>query len=139
MKKIFDSLRKSGLRITPLRKEIFSIYHKKKSPMTIPDLQNILGNNNFFPNTTTLYRQMETLVKKKFFQKISLSSERNHYELITHHHHHFTCTTCKQITCIDDQEIEKKIYSLEEKMKKKGFITLEHIFSLSGTCNTCTA
>lgn len=138
MEKTFIQLRKSGLRITPVRKEIFAFAQQKKSPITIPEIQEYCAKKKLSPNTTTLYRQMETLVEKNIFQKVSVPGSATHYELITHHHHHFSCTKCAIITCIENKDIEQSIHALEHKMNTEGFTISQHSFSLSGLCQSCT-
>lgn len=138
MNTITEFLREKKLKKTPLRVAILEIFLEKKEPITIADLGKFLEKKKFFPNQTSLYRQIESLTEKEILQSLILKNSIAHYELQNHHHHHFVCNTCEKIECVDDETLENEIHTLETKLKKKGMHISSHQFSFHGECQSCT-
>lgn len=130
-------MKQKTLRNTALRNAILKIFAARKKPLTIMELTDLLAEEGFFPNKTTLYRQMETLTAIGKLHQVTLASGVMHYELATHHHHHFVCTDCNQTLCVEDADLEKQIIALEQKLKQRGLAVEEHHFSMSGLCKNC--
>ncbi len=127
------------IRLTPVRQGILKILEKEGSPLTVPEIQTLLKEKGLFPNKTTLYRQMEKLLENNIVESISLKNTVVHYEKKSSHHHHFICSTCKNITCIEDENFECAARSLEKSLEKNGFLVKNHNFSLEGKCQKCLA
>lgn len=124
-------------RLTPVRKAILQIFDDQKAPLTISEIQKLLEEKNLFPNKTTLYRQMEMLVKLRLIESVALKDSIAHYEKKTSHHHHFICTDCKDIVCIEDENLEQSTKRLEQNLEKNGFRVQGHHFFLEGKCQKC--
>jgi len=127
------------MRITPVRKGILDILEEKNTPLTIVEIQGFLKEKELFPNKTTLYRQMETLIENNIIESVSLKNAVVHYEKKTSHHHHFFCNDCEDIVCIESEDFEKSTKALEKSLQKNGFLVQRHTFSLEGKCQKCTA
>ncbi len=129
---------KKTFRNTALRNTILEIFSRSEKPLSIVELTELLAKNDFFPNKTTLYRQMETLCATKKLQQVSLAASSSmHYELASQHHHHFVCTDCNQTLCVEDSDLEKQIASLEQKLSLNGLKVQAHHFSIAGLCENC--
>jgi Fur family zinc uptake transcriptional regulator len=137
MKNIAELLQEKKLKKTPLRIALLEIFEAKKQPLTIADMERLLGENNFSPNQTSLYRQVETLSTANILQMVALKNGVTHYELQTHHHHHFICEECESTKCIDDENLETHIHTLEKKLETMGIRVSSHQFSLRGKCPKC--
>ncbi len=131
-------LREKKLKKTPLRVAILEVFSEKKEPITILDLQKKLHQKNFFPNQTSLYRQIETLVESSVLHSVMLKNSTAYYELQAHHHHHFICEKCNAIECIEDKSLENQVHILEKKLKNQGLQISSHQFSFHGKCRLCT-
>lgn len=105
--------------------------------MTIGDLQNALLQKNIPANPTTVYRQVETLLRENRIQKVILQEGVLHYEWQEHHHHHFVCQQCKKVMCIADDVLETAMEQLSLRLHQKGLYVSTHHFSLEGKCQSC--
>ncbi|HIQ57037.1 TPA: transcriptional repressor [Candidatus Gracilibacteria bacterium] len=138
MKNISEFLREKKLKKTPLRVAILEIFSSIQKPITISYLEKILHQHQFSPNQTSLYRQIETLVQHNIVQSIILKNSTAYYELQAHHHHHFICEKCHIITCLDTQDLEQTLHSVEKKLIEQGMSISSHQVSFHGKCKTCT-
>jgi Fur family ferric uptake transcriptional regulator len=86
----------------------------------------------------TIYRILERLVKENEIHRIvnvngvvnfaackSCSHSSHH-----HDHLHFSCTTCGELTCFEDQSVDLKLPS--------NFIIQEYQLTVAGLCGKCS-
>jgi len=125
------------MRKTPLLNTVLALLEKAHKPLSVPELQVLLDQQDLSPNKTTLYRMFEKLVAEGSVEALLLDPKVTHYEIVTHHHHHFRCDNCEAIKCISDPELESQIHALEHRLETKGLTIKDHHFSLSGTCSAC--
>src|SRR3989339_706065 len=128
---------KQGFRSSTLRNALIEVFEKTAMPLTVPAIQKYLSQRNIIPNKTSLYRQIDSLLKSDILQKVSLKNDITHYEKTKNHHHHFVCETCESIQCIDDPSLENAIHQFESNLKQKGLKTKTHQLSFIGTCKQC--
>lgn len=134
-KVLIESVRKSGLKVTSIRKNILQIFDLTKSPISAGDLL-----NKITANKTSVYRELETLTKEKFISPITLEDGIKRYELSSKvHHHHFICVKCKSILEFKISRELEKAESKQEKLftSKKGLVVLNHNFEYMGLCQNC--
>lgn len=124
-----------GLRKTKTRSLLFETLAGAKAPLAVPELLVLFARQKFFPNKTTLYREIEQLVSLGILAKVQLSSERVSYELAKDHHHHFICQSCERVTKLTF--CETTIQTLEETLIKMGKTVTGHTFELFGLCENC--
>ena len=130
---IIENLKKSGLRITPARKQIIKFFWDSQSPLAADDVL-----VHIKVNKTTVYREIETLLSHKYLTQIDFADSKKRYELSARgHHHHLVCMQCKSITELDIADN----FSKEEKriQKQEKFTVLKHTLEFFGLCKTCTA
>ncbi len=125
------------MRKTPLLKAVTTLLEKADKPLSVPEMQVLLVDQNLTPNKTTLYRMLDKLVTDEMVEALLLDPKVTYYEIKTHHHHHFRCQGCDTIKCVDDPVLETYIHALEEKLAAKGLKVEDHHFSLNGKCNQC--
>lgn len=128
---------KKLLRNTALREALLAIFRNEKRPLTIPELTEMLAKKAFFPNKTSLYRQIETLSKSGVLQRVTLVTDIAHFEYVDYHHHHFVCRECNETACVNDEELERSIADVEEKLRQQGITIEDHQFSFTGVCKKC--
>lgn len=131
-KDIIDSLKKSGYRITKARKRIIEILSGSQTPINVTGIVNKLH-----VNKTTVYREIEALIKGGYVTEVNLDDGFKRYELTDRgHHHHLVCIECKSITelnIIDDFiREEKRIQS------QQNFTIVKHNLEFFGICSQCT-
>ncbi|PIZ76096.1 hypothetical protein COY05_02370 [Candidatus Peregrinibacteria bacterium CG_4_10_14_0_2_um_filter_38_24] len=130
-----EELRAQGFRITKTRKGILKILFSSKNPVSVMCIKNLLTKQKIDANKTTIYRELNFLLKNGTIESIKLDDKMAMYEICSHHHHHIKCVECNKIFEIElDEDIEK----YEEKIfKKTGVKVLNHIFEFFGTCGPC--
>jgi len=127
-------LQGKDFKITPSRIEILSILIKKHSPMTVEDIQSLL---QIKINKTTVYRALDSFVKKGILSQTYFRDAKTYYEYQDSHHHHIVCTSCgvkEEISLC----IKSSLPTLSQQSKKFSSVH-DHILEFFGLCNTCTS
>lgn len=134
---LLEKLRACGERITPLRKALLAILEKSRAPKTPQELLASLAKRGFSANKTTVYRQLETLVRYNVVSAVNFADRITRYEMVNEneHHHHLVCIECGRIEDVsfktDLDEKEKMIW------KKHTFKVLQHSLEFFGVCKQC--
>ena len=128
-----DILSKKSLRITQPRLEILRVLKKCHKPVTIAEVQDILGKTKI--DQATIYRTMDSFLEKKIVATYDFKDNFTRYELTVdrEHHHHVVCRKCGKVENIEDcfsDEIEKDL-------KKKGYKDITHYMEFFGICENC--
>ncbi len=85
-------------------------------------------------NKTTVYRQVDKLIRDNKITEVELGDGKKRYELKDlRHHHHLVCNDCGKI---EDVELDEKII-LKELSKKSDFKIERHSFEFFGLCVNC--
>jgi Fur family ferric uptake transcriptional regulator len=132
-----DLLKRHGVRVTEIRKEIVDTLLSKKSALSCKEIKkNISGEYD----RVTLYRTLNTFVEEGIIHQISGTDGTIRYalcssgECVTHHHEdkhiHFRCTACGQTFCIEYNNLPK----IE---MPKGYKLGSFEISATGLCNSC--
>ena len=134
--KLIEVLKKSGERITPIRRALLENFCHYLKPQTPQELLTYLEKKGLMANKTTVYRQLEIMVQIGVIQEINFSDRSKRYELSSKdHHHHLVCQNCKKIEDINlDNDLDKQ----EKKIwKKNHFRVLQHSLEFFGLCSKC--
>lgn len=124
-----------GLRPTKTREALLGIFAEIQRPLSVPELQKLFVKKGIVVNKTTLYRELDNLVKNNILHTVQISPERISYEQSSRHHHHFVCQKCDRITDLSFcEEVLKKI-SLA--LKQEGKLLQKHSFEFFGICEFC--
>ncbi len=124
-------------RNTQLKSTLLKILEEKRSPLTVPHLMSLLEKKRLHPNKTTLYRQLENMKESGVVEEVLLEDGIAHFEFKREHHHHFICEICNQVSCLEDQVLEKAIHRFEKQISDRGASVSHHQFSVFGTCREC--
>lgn len=125
-------MKKSGLRITHVRQELFTILIKSGRPLSIQELVGKAKNAHF----VSVYRSIDALHKAGVLKQVPRGF-KNLFELsdtYRPHHHHATCEKCGNSTSIHDRRLEQLMSQLSI---EKGLEPTKHTFELFGICNSC--
>lgn len=134
--KLIGELKKSGERITPIRRALLENFCNHLKPQTPQELLSYLEKKGLMANKTTVYRQLDILVQIGLIQEINFSDRSKRYELFpADHHHHLVCQNCKKVEDINlDNDLDKQ----EKKIwKTSHFKVLQHSLEFFGLCNRC--
>ena len=128
---IIDDVKRSGLRMTPIREKILELLNHTRTPVSVPDVLKDVP-----VNKTTIYREMETLTSKGYLTEVDFGDGIKRYELsLKGHHHHLVCVKCRSIT----DYVLPRDFTREEKRiaRTKKFTVLRHTLEFFGLCRRC--
>ena len=129
-------LREEGGRITSARKNILELFSRYKYPVSVQEILLKLNGEKKRFNKTTVYRQIEELLKYGFIEKVHFADGINRYEAAKlDHHHHLVCLSCKKVSDIELVESFKKQEKIINKQKK--FKVVRHSLEFFGYCFKC--
>ena len=138
--KKIEELRAAGHRLTAIRRAMIEIFLATELPLSASEVLERLKHRDLAVNKTTVYRELEFLLKERLIREIDLLEGMKRYESIDFegaHHHHLVCINCKSIRCV---HMEKDLDQLERKLEKKhNFKVLSHTLEFFGLCRKCAA
>ncbi|MFT7184375.1 MAG: Fe2+ or Zn2+ uptake regulation protein [Oceanicoccus sp.] len=134
---IIEDLQQKGCRTTSLRMALLEILLKKQEPISAQNLMKELSARGFTPNETTVYRQLDTLVKHKVVDLVVLNPKVQLFEIVHEHHHHFVCEGCDDVQDVHSESIESAFHSFEEELARKGLSIQKHELTFFGECQSC--
>ncbi|HRN96206.1 MAG TPA: transcriptional repressor [Candidatus Levybacteria bacterium] len=129
-------MKMGGHRTSATRELLIDIFQTQKSPLSVPELLELLKEKNTTVNKTTLYREVEKLVNHDILKEVYFKSDKVRYELSNApHHHHIVCVECKRV---DDISMPKDVLTQEKKIKNLlNYKVLDHSLEFFGVCKSC--
>lgn len=127
-----EMLRERGLKATPPRAKILSVFSKECHPMNAEAVHKALSAKI---DLVTIYRTLASFEAADILKKVDLHKDSVYYEL-NHHHHHIICTSCGYIEGFEACDIEK----LAEKTiaRSSQFKEIkQHSLEFFGVCKGC--
>lgn len=134
---ILSSLKTKGYKQTQVRQAIITYLVKTKKPNSALELQAILEIKLGKIHKTTIYRELEFLLKQEIITEIYFADGKKRYEITgLPHHHHLVCNNCERVEDIyPDIDLER----FETKVaRKKSFTILHHSLEFFGLCSACS-
>ena len=125
-------------RNTPIANKVLSIIQNTEHALSVSQIRDILDQEGFTPNKTTIYRIIEKLIANKTISVITLSNGVHYYELTKDHHHHFFCNECKLLFCLKKTTTNLFKINLPQLLPSKKFQIKNHDFNLYGICSKCS-
>ena len=131
-----EMLAGKGLKNTKTRALVLEILDHAPNPMTVDEIFLLLKKNEPSTNLSTVYRTVDTLVKKEFVNKTTLMDDsRSRYEYNRMEHRHLLiCTGCSRTVPIENCPVEEYAVSL---CSGKGFELTGHRLEIYGICSDC--
>jgi Fe2+ or Zn2+ uptake regulation protein len=106
-------------RKSKVRDTILSILDYKEELLSVPEIQKELGVHGLFPNKSTVYREIETLLRERVIREVDLLGGKKYYELYKagdEFHAVIVCPGTKKVSKIDLShcipEIERSLSDL---------------------------
>lgn len=143
-------LREAGLRCTAARLAVLAHLMEATGPKTHAEVSDSLADRGF--DRTTIYRNLTELTEATIVSRVELGDHVWRFELRragTHgqDHPHFLCTTCGEVSCLDDVDvaITPKPVAAAPKSKPRrggpsgGQVTIGTVTEvlLKGRCDNC--
>jgi Fe2+ or Zn2+ uptake regulation protein len=126
------AMRASGLKITPVRREVFAILCRAERPL-LP--QEIVARVTT-ADQSSVYRNLPLLARHKIARKVS-QGFKTLYELgdnFTSHQHYAVCERCGRSVKIEDRRLERLIGRVT---RAAGMEPTGHFVELLGICERC--
>ena len=130
------TLKEAGYKLTNQRKAILDVLFEHQNHfLTADDIYLRTKTKYAQTNFSTIYRNLETLVKLDIIHKTNIQDDASSYELVCHnsHHHHIICKGCGKTEAIDFCPLEE----FHGKIHDKNFTLTDHKFELYGYCSKC--
>ena len=128
------TLKEKGLRLTPQRRMIVDIIHRKSEHLSAEDIINYVQSRMPGVNKSTIYRTLELLEQSGCVYKSETANGFIYHHAEEGHHHHLVCGKCgKTIDCDEDLflPVENTL------VKKYGFqVDFKHMV-MRGLCEAC--
>lgn len=125
---------KIGLRKTPARKELLSLFLESSKAFSLSDIEELFGNNY---DRSTIFRTLEVLTKQllleKFIDKKGVNVyifHHNHTNCSQNNHFHFKCENCQNITALPN--LPENYMAILGKNQVKSLNLM-----VEGTCEDC--
>ncbi|CAN5128173.1 Fur family transcriptional regulator [soil metagenome] len=136
---ILDTLKARGFRTTKLRTALLDVLQESNSPLSVPEMQEILATRGLTPNKTSLYREVETLLQNEVAEESTISGVRKIYVSDSgQHHHHFVCIKCEETQCVEETALEKALHAVEKGLAEDhGMLVTGHDLTFYGRCKSC--
>jgi Fe2+ or Zn2+ uptake regulation protein len=134
--KIINLIRSQGQRITKVREVVVEIFINSSEPVTAQDILLAMESLGMRVNKTTVYRELDFLLKKGIIRAVDFGDGAKRYELMEEgHHHHVICTNCRKV---EDVVLEVDLDQEEQKIAQKiGFKIENHALEFFGLCPDC--
>lgn len=134
-------LKQKKLRITPIRKLLIESLAKSPYPLSAIDIKLILQQQDTLCNKTTIYREIQSLVRSDLLKEVDFGEGKKRYEITNSHHHHLVCQKCKRIKEIDLDltKFEEQLLILQNKINNfSDFKINQHNLEFFGICKVCS-
>jgi Fe2+ or Zn2+ uptake regulation protein len=132
---LIGKLRDAGFRLTTLRKAVLKELDLARKPLSAADIMDRLERQGLKPHKTSVYREINFLLKQQIIIKITFGEKQDLFELAEmKHHHHAACQSCGEI---EDIDCSSGIKEIERKLSSRGFKVNFHLVEFIGLCRKC--
>jgi len=126
-------LRILGLKATPLRLALLEYLSVSELPIDASSCGDYLRQKKASFDQVTIYRNLETFVKKGIAKKVDLQGGKYYFEKASDCSH-LICEKCGKIEHV---HIEKSQDMAHEVVENAGFKITQHVSDFFGMCKTC--
>lgn len=143
-------LREIGLRCTAARLAVLDHVMAAAGPKTHAEVAEALSDRGF--DRATIYRNLTELTEARILSRVELGDHVWRFELKRGHEHaagedhpHFLCTSCGEVSCLDDVNVaitpkvaKPKEAGVRKHADKKSGIRSVNEVLLKGQCENCS-
>ncbi|MGL5257310.1 MAG: Fur family transcriptional regulator [Proteocatella sp.] len=136
---LLESIKKSGYKLTPQRREILkALVESKGKHLSCDEIYEIVRIDCPDIGIATVYRTLQILETTDSVNRLNLDDGCIRYELDldeeTHSHHHLICKLCGSVYEVRIDLLEELENNIE---KNYDFTILDHDLKFFGICNKC--
>jgi Fur family ferric uptake transcriptional regulator len=134
---LIAEMQDEGHRVRPLRRGLVEIFAMRRSPLTLKEIQDILGKKRIVHHRVSLHRELRFLLSWHIIAPVTFADGSTRYESNTHgHHHHLICTGCSEV--VDIEIPEGDLIKMGTKFADEhSFSINEHSLEFFGLCKKC--
>lgn len=134
LRQAIDTLKKSGVRITPQRHAVLEYLLNSMTHPTADEIYKALESK--FPNMSvaTVYNNLRVLKEIGLVRELPYGDDSSRFDVNTSEHYHVICEVCGKIVDFH-YPILDEVESLAEQVT--GFKISHHRMELYGTCESC--
>ena len=126
---VWDRLRRAGLRVTPLRRRLVTLFASSGRWYTPQELSVQARKAGLRPGRATVYRLIEALQQAGLCKTFPQSSRALRYVFcLPGHHHHLICLDCGRVTEVTNCQVTPP---------DPSFAVKEHSVDFFGRCREC--
>jgi len=131
-----ESLRSSGVRLTPQRMMILEAVHHLPGHATAEEILAYVQARHPYVDLSTVYRTLDLLVLRGVVVPFEAGGAATAFEVATQPHHHLVCRRCGAVAETGTRPLRQLARRLAA---EHGFrAELDHL-AIRGLCATCTA
>ena len=136
LKGALDTLKKSGVRITPQRHAILEYLISSELHPTADDIYKALEGD--FPNMSvaTVYNNLRVFRNAGLIKELTYGDASSRFDFVTHDHYHIICDECGTIVDFHHPGLEE-VERLASHVT--GFKVNSHRLEVYGTCPSCAS
>lgn len=136
LKDALDTLKNSGVRITPQRHAILEYLISSELHPTADDIYKALESN--FPNMSvaTVYNNLRVFRNAGLIKELTYGDASSRFDFVTHDHYHIICDECGTIVDFHHPGLEEVEHLASH---VTGFKVNSHRLEVYGTCPSCAS
>ncbi len=131
------ALSDAGYRRGGARRAILELLDEQTCALSAVEIEHALTLRRREVSRATVYRVMEELEEIALVQRVEIGQGMVRYEPVRHgpgHHHHLVCDRCGLLQPFTDDELERTIRRVSERLPLR---VSEHEIVIHGACETC--
>ena len=134
LKDALDTLKSTGVRITPQRHAILEFMIHSTSHPTADDIYRAL--EKAFPNMSvaTVYNNLRVFKKAGLVKELTYGDSSSRFDFVTHDHYHIICNECGKIVDFHYPGLDEVEHLASH---VTGFQVDYHRLEIYGTCRDC--
>jgi Fur family ferric uptake transcriptional regulator len=133
-----ERLADAGYRRGGARTAVVDLLGRQTCALSAFEIEEALRGANRRVGRASVYRVLDELEQLKLVAKIEVGQGISRYEPLHpgghHHHHHLVCDDCGNVIPFEDEELERTIHRVAERVT---FDVAEHEIVLHGSCGDC--
>ncbi|NBT13201.1 MAG: transcriptional repressor [Planctomycetia bacterium] len=135
-------IREAGLRCTAARVAVLEHMHLATGPLSHADVSEALAEKSF--DRATIYRNLTELTEAGLLSRVELgdhvwrfeTKRAGHADGQGEDHPHFLCTSCGEVSCLDDVHVAITPKAPKASAKRRAIRSVREVL-LKGQCGKC--
>jgi Fur family ferric uptake transcriptional regulator len=131
------ALSDAGYRRGGARRAILELLDEQTCALSAVEIEHALSARRREVSRASVYRVMDELEEIALVQRVEIGQGMVRYEPVRHgpgHHHHLVCDRCGLLQPFTDDELERTIRRVSERLPLR---VSEHEIVIHGDCETC--